>query len=386
MKQNHPTPDTLSPSNPNRPMTPLLLLRVHADLRLGLGHVARALALHEAWSALGGGTCLAISGDERARRVGAGRHPFMDQALPFEAVDLGDSIHAPLPTALIARASVILVDQWDINAAQIEALRPAKIAVFEDDTETHELADILFQPYLEGVKWPESPVKVVDGHKIRPCETKHGACRVLRGTSYAVVDPLALQLRPRREPLQPLAVHKLLVTFGGSDGAGLAQRAFEVLEKLALDGRWVGTCTLLAPRGIQGTPFPGCTVLPSLSNLTRRLQDFDGLWCSAGVTLAEAMCLGIPAATWGQNDRQHLILGDLAQYNGCLNLGVGPESDLGLTELSLQQWLGPEGQDGRQEQVRDGMALVDGMGASRIAQELWKLAVPWEARSLAICA
>jgi hypothetical protein len=86
------------------------------------------------------------------------------------------------------------------------------------------------------------------------------------------------------------------------------------------------------------------------------------------------MCLGIPAATWGQNDRQHLILGDLAQFNGCLNLGVGPESDLGLTELALQQWLGPEGQDGRQEQVRDGMALVDGMGAARIAQELWRLA------------
>ena len=32
------------------------------------------------------------------------------------------------------------------------------------------------------------------------------------------------------------------------------------------------------------------------------------------------------------------------------------------------------GQEARQEQVRDGMALVDGMGASRIAQELLALA------------
>lgn len=356
-------------------MQPLLLLRAHTDLRLGLGHVARALALHEAWSALGGSTCLAISGDERARRVGAGQHPFQDQPLPFEAVDLGESLQAPLPETLKARASVVLVDQWDIAPAQLEALKPAKIAVFEDDTEAHEAADLLFQPFLEGVKWPESPVKVVNGHKIRPCETRHGACRVLRGTGYAVVAPLALQLRPRREPLQPLAVHRLLVTFGGSDGAGLAQRAFKVLDGLARDGRWIGTCTLLAPRGIEGTPFPGCTVLPSLPNLTRRLLDFDGLWCSAGVTLAEAMCLGVPAATWGQNDRQHLILSDMALYNGCFDLGVGPEADLGLTELALAQWLGPEGQDSRQEQVRDGMALVDGMGASRIAQELWRLTV-----------
>ena len=373
MKPNDRTAATLSASNPNSPMQPFLLLRVHADLRLGLGHVARALAVQEAWRAMGGATCLAISGDERARRVGAGRHPFMDQPLPFEAIDLGESPHAEVPQNQREKATVILVDQWDITPAQIEALRPAKIAVFEDDTEAHEIADILFQPYLEGVKWPESPVRVVEGHRVRPCETRHGACRILRGTSYAVVDPTALQVRPLREPLQPLAVHKLLVTFGGSDGAGLAQRAYDVLEALALDGRWIGTCTLLAPRGIRGTPFPGCTVLPSLPNLTRRLQDYDGLWCSAGVTLAEAMCMGIPAAAWGQNERQHLILSDLAQFNGCLDLGVGPEADLRLTELALEHWLGPEGQDSRQEQVRDGMALVDGMGASRIAQELWRL-------------
>lgn len=355
-------------------MQPLLLLRVHADLRLGLGHVARALAVHEAWKALGGATCLAISGDERARRVGAGRHPITDGPLPLETVDLGESLQAPLPDSLRGRASVVLLDQWDIAPAQLEDLKPAKIAIFEDDTDAHEAADLLFQPFLEGVKWPASPVKVVNGHKVRPCETNHGRCRVLRGTGYAVVDPLALQLRPRREPLQPLAVHKLLVTFGGSDGVGLAQRAYEVLARLALDGRWIGTCTLLAPRGVQGDPFPGCTVLSSLPNLTRRLQDYDGLWCSAGITLAEAMCLGIPAAAWGQNDRQNLILSDLAQFNGCFDLGVGPEADLGLTELALAQWLGPEGQDSRQEQVRDGMALVDGMGAARIAQELWRLA------------
>lgn len=355
-------------------MQPLLLLRVHADMRLGLGHVARALALHEAWKALGGATCLAVSGDERARRVGAGRHPFLDQALPCEAVDLGESLHALVPEALRARAAVALLDQWDLAPAQIENLKPTPIAVFEDDTDAHEAADLLFQPFLEGVKWPESPVKVVDGRKVRPCETAHGPCRVLRGTTYAVVDPQALQLRPRREPLQPLAVHRLLVTFGGSDGAGLAQRAFDVLGRLVKAQRWVGTCTLLAPRGLEGDPFPGCTVLPALPNLTRRLQDYDALWCSAGVTLAEAQCLGIPAATWGQNERQHLILGDMAQFNGCFDLGIGPEADLDRTEMALEQWLGPEGQDNRQEQVRDGMALVDGMGAARIAQELWRLA------------
>lgn len=357
-------------------MSPLLILRVHADLRLGLGHVARALALQEAWRALGGTACIAASGDDRARRVGGGRHPFLDQALPCEATYLGEPLHAPLPAELKARAAVVLVDQWDTSTAFLAALRPLKVAVMEDDTEAHETADLLFQPFLEGVRWPDHPVKVVDGRKVRPYETTSGACRVVRGSNFIVVDKAALELRPKRVPLQPLAVHKLLVTFGGSDGPNLAQKAFDTLARLVAEDRWHGACTLLAPNGIQGDPFPGCTVVKSLPGLTRRIPEHDALWCSAGVTLAEALCMGVPAAVWGQNDRQHAILADLAMANGCFDLGVGPEADLGIVREALAQWLGPEGQDNRQEQVRDGMALVDGLGASRIAQELWRLAEP----------
>ena len=112
----------------------------------------------------------------------------------------------------------------------------------------------------------------------------------------------------------------------------------------------------------------------SLAGLTRRLPEFDALWCSAGVTLAESLCLGIPTAVWGQNERQHGILADLALANGCFDLGMGPGADLGIVREALAQWLGPEGQDNRQEQVRDGMLLVDGMAASRIARELQHLA------------
>src|SRR5450631_1881137 len=101
-------------------MSPLLILRVHADLRLGLGHVARALALQESWRALGGQAAIAITGDDRARRVGGGTHPFLDHALPCEARYLGEGLHTPLPDDLKSRASVVLVDQWDTTAAFIK--------------------------------------------------------------------------------------------------------------------------------------------------------------------------------------------------------------------------------------------------------------------------
>lgn len=358
-------------------MRPHLILRVHADARLGLGHVARALAVAEAWRALAAAhgaeapCLLAVSGDLRARRVGSGRHPFLDQDLPLPVLDLGEDLHAPLP--LDQAPAVVLVDQWDAAPGFLHGLRPAKVAVMEDDTDAHEAADLLFQPYLEGVKWPDHPVKSVNGRKVRPYESQHGACRVLRGAGYIAVSPAAMELRPRRHPLQPLASHKLLVTFGGSDGPGLARRAFEVMEGLQAEDRWRGTCTILAPSGLDLEPFPGCTVLTTLPNLTRRIPDYDAVWCSAGITLAESLCMGIPAAAWGQNERQHQIIADLAQAAGCFDLGVGPEADLAATAGALAQWLGPEGQETRQEQSRDGMGLVDGLGAQRIAQELWAL-------------
>ncbi len=359
-------------------MQPHLILRVHADARLGLGHVARAMAIHESWRALAASQgsdapcTLAISGDQRARRIGAGRHPFLDRPLPFPTVDLGEDLLAPLPPDL--RASVVLLDQWEATPEIIQSFRPAKVAVMEDDGDAHEAADLLFQPYLEGVKWPDHPVKTVNGRKVRPFETQHGACRVLRGAGYIPVSSAAMELRPRRHPLQPLASHRLLITFGGSDGPGLARRAFEVLDRLQAEDRWRGTCTILAPSGLDLRPFPGCTIHEALPDLTRRIPEYDALWCSAGITLAEALCMGVPSAAWGQNERQHQIIADLAQAAGCFDLGVGPEADLEATEEALARWLGPEGQETRQEQSRDGMALVDGLGASRIAQELWVLA------------
>ncbi len=355
-------------------MTHHLLLRIHSDLQLGLGHVARALAIAEAWQALGGSATLAISGDAKAERVGGGLHPWKEERLPLEAVYLGSDIAAPVPEALSSRATISLLDLWFPTADHVANLRPSKVAIFEDEGDAHESADLLLQPYLEGVNWPSAPVKVVDGRKVKPYETRRGTCRVLRGAQYIVVGQSVRGLRPKREPLQPLAVHKLLVTFGGTDGPGLASYALAVLRDLVARGAYLGTCTLVAPNGVSGGAIPGCTVVPALPDLTRRMLDYDAIWCAAGVTLADAICLGVPAAAWGQNERQQAMIADLGQANGCLNLGLGTEADLSHTSDALERWLGPEGQDSRQEQTRDGMALVDGGGALRIAQELWNLA------------
>jgi spore coat polysaccharide biosynthesis predicted glycosyltransferase SpsG len=358
----------------NMTMTPTLLLRVHTDQRLGLGHIARALAIYAPWNALGGKAILAVSGDGMAQRIGSGLHPWQEQPLPMETVYLGEDHLATIPSTLKDQANLALLDLWDADPAHIEGLRPLKVAIMEDEGDAHEGADLLFQPYLEGVSWSNGPVRVVNGRKLKPFESQSGKCRVLRGSSFIVVSPESVKLRPRREPLQPLVVRKLLITFGPTDGAGLAQRSFNVMRDLIAQDRWNGVCTLISPRSLEGPVIPGCSVVCSIPDLTRHLQEFDGIWCSGGVTLVEAACMGVPCAAWGQNPRHHQVISDLAQANACLNLGLGPEENLEHTGAALAKWLGPEGQENRQEQTKDGMALVDGSGVTRIAKELWALA------------
>jgi spore coat polysaccharide biosynthesis predicted glycosyltransferase SpsG len=355
-------------------MQPHLIFRVHSDFRLGLCHVSRALATASIWKTMGGIATIAISGDRRAKLIAAGKDPFSESLLTCSAIYLGESINEPLPDHLKSEDTVALLDLRDATQDQVKALRPLKVAIMEDDGDAHECADLLFQPYLEGIRWNNSPGRNKKGDKPRPHEEQRNGCRVLKGSAYIVLSALTPQLQTLRKQIQPLSAKKLLVTFGGTDGADLAPRAFDVIKKINEKNGWNGHCTLLAPGGLDVADTPGISVLPAIHNLTLRLPDFDAIWCACGITQAECLYLGIPVAAWSQNDRQNRIIADIALEGACINMGFGPEADLAIVQEALANWLGPLGQESRQEQSINGMTLVDGSGASRVAQELWDLA------------
>jgi spore coat polysaccharide biosynthesis predicted glycosyltransferase SpsG len=185
---------------------------------------------------------------------------------------------------------------------------------------------------------------------------------------------MAAKLRADRKPIQPEKVKNLLVAFGGGDASRLAPRAYEVITKVIDENGWDGNCTLLSYGGVNYLESPRISVLSSLKNLTTRLLEFDAIWSTGGVTLAECLCLGIPVIAWGRDERHHKIINCIAHEGACVNLGLGLEKDLTSIQEALAHWLGPMEQESRQEQSGIGMALVDGSGASRVVQELWELA------------
>jgi len=355
-------------------MQPHLIFRVHSDRRSGLGHISRALTLAESWLTMGGIATITISGDERARQIASGKDPFSESNLPCSAIYLGKSIDSPLPEYFKYEKAVVFVDLWNITTEQIEAMRPLKVAIMEDDGDAHKSADMLFQPYLDGVKWNRNPIRTEKGRKLRPYEEQRDGCRVLKGSTYIVLSSTATQLHANRNPIQPPSVKKLLVTFGGTDGHRLASRAYEVMTKVVDENGWDGSCTLLSPGGVNYLESPSITVLSGIQNLTAHLSEFDAIWCTGGITLAECLCLGIPVIAWGRNERTHKIINNIAQVGACVNLGLGLEADLSVVQETLINWLDPQEQEARQEQVTIGMTLVDGSGTSRVIRELWELA------------
>ncbi|MDR0498537.1 MAG: hypothetical protein LBH03_02230 [Holophagales bacterium] len=355
-------------------MQPHLIFRVHTDRRSGLGHISKALTLADHWHNMGGITTIAISGDDRARQIASGKDPFSESHLPCSAIYLGKTIDSPLPEYLKYENAVVLVDLWDITEDQIRDMRPLKIAIMEDDSNAHENADILFQPYLDGIKWNRNPIRIENGKKMRPYEEQRKNCRVLKGASYIVLSEMTAQLRMHRKQNLPLNVKKLLVTFGGTDGSRLAPRAYEIMTKVIDENGWDGSCTLLSPGGVNYLESPRITILSEIQNLTAHLPEFDAIWCTGGTTLADCLCLGIPVIAWGRDKRRHKIIDCIAREGACIDLGLGLETDMVAVQEALAHWLGPVEQESRHEQSAIGMALVDGSGASRVTDELWELA------------
>ena len=168
-------------------MTHRLILRIHIDPTLGLGHLARALAIHEEWKALGGQVTLAVSGDERARQVGRGINILQTSGLPNQIIDLGEDSLAPLGKGI--QGEVVLFDQWTSSREQIKEAAPLKIALMEDDGDAYEESDLLFQPYLEGIVWPDHPIRMKEGVKLKPHEDIRGKCHVLCLSLIHISEP-----------------------------------------------------------------------------------------------------------------------------------------------------------------------------------------------------
>lgn len=272
-----------------------IMIRADGAPTLGMGHAYRALALaHEL-----GDQHLMIAvrrdGDHRLGAEFLQRHPYpvtlLDGEEPF--FDLLQRFEPDLT----------IVDLLDTSEAYARRVRQhtGRLVHLEDLGPGARLADVVINDLYTDL-YPQA---------------NHWY-----GVSNAILAPHFETVRPRQ--LTPDDVEHVLVTFGGTDPANLTHKALAALAQIDFAGRV--TVVLgpgyahgevdIAAYGLEGE------LLRSVPNMAIVMRDADLALTSAGRTVTELMCLGVPSIVLCQNVRE-LRHTHASSPFGVVNLGLG---------------------------------------------------------------
>lgn len=281
----------------------------------GLGHVTRVLTLLEN---LNGQHTRVFCSPEQDLAISMLESAFYK---PVRAT------RQELPEAL-ARfgADIVIHDELDTDPEQLKAEKAAgmKVVVFEDLGPGQQVADVVFNALFPAEE-SEPELRRFFGHDV-----------------YCLRD----EFRHARRNVFNDAVRRVLITFGGTDPAGLTRKVLDVVEQ-ACDL----PLTVVAGRGLQnygelerrvaaiaatGRDIELYRDVPMMSEMMSRA---DVAFSSAGRTLYELAHMAVPTVVLAQNDvemKHHFA----AIENGFVFLGKGEQVTSDAVASALGALLG----------------------------------------------
>lgn len=337
---------------------PLVLIRADASPAKGTGHVMRCLALAEALRDNGVPAVFVtreITAPLRARLLADG---FDHQALT------GDTPTELLGAADHWGATALVVDSYWLDADWRAAVRPGFPVVLALD----DLADRMLHADLV---WNPAP-----GAASLPYDALAPGATLLAGEPYLL---LRREIRQAAmAPRMPLdARTSILLTFGGSDPAGLTVPVVKRLAPSLPPGVWLdvvagGSNPALDCIHAACARFPGTVRLHIDSRQMGTLMAAAGLAVTAGGgTVAELAALAVPSLLAVVADNQAPAADD-ARTRGWAAVveARGDRTDAAdaITERALDLWGELAARNDLSRRIAAGG--IDGQGAARLAKML----------------
>jgi UDP-2,4-diacetamido-2,4,6-trideoxy-beta-L-altropyranose hydrolase len=345
-----------------RPDLPPLLARVDADMRSGTGRWLRCLALVQAWQARGGDAtfisrCENPSLRARVEATGAA-------FIALKANDCADgAIAATRHQLSVNETAVLVLDGDDFGFEQQLALRMpghSLMVIHQGMTRERTYADIVLNPNFGA-----SAANYADSARTT----------VLTGPTYAMLRPEFAVWRRRFRSIRTVA-RKILVTFGGSDPENVTLRVLEALTRLSAPG--LEAKVVIGPtnphRDTLRDAVASCSVpvqlLIDVPDMAALMAWADLAVTDVGNTCWELACLGLPAVLLAVNERQMRLAGEIESSGVAQSLGwhAAVSADRLATALDVLLYSSFR----RLRMSQQGRALVDGRGAERVVQALWK--------------
>jgi UDP-2,4-diacetamido-2,4,6-trideoxy-beta-L-altropyranose hydrolase len=332
--------------------------RVDASSRMGTGHVMRCLALAQALADRGAQS-LFVCRNHPGHLIDLVRERGWDvQVLDGPATDSGLDAAQTLLAVRDHTPDWLVVDHYGLDAAWEALVRPrvGRLLSIDDLERAHHSDVVLDQNYA-----PSRP------HRYR--DLVPAGCRVLLGPRYALLDA-NYEVHRRTQSTRPEVAGRVLVYFGGVDAGnmtGVALAALCAPEFLPLHvdvviGRNHAQGDVVRA---QADARPRTRVFGARHHLADLMAEADVAIGAGGVTTWERMCLGLPTLVISHADNQTSACEALAA-DGLIEY-LGDHKGVGHAEIArgLASLLGHSAR--RQQLSSRGRALVDGRGASRVA-------------------
>ena len=285
-----------------------IVIRTDAYRELGMGHVYRTLAVaqelarHE--------VVIVLSADKELGQTFFADYPFQ--------VQLVSSDEELVQFVRDTKTDLVILDRLNNEADLVDALRAsAKVVTFEDLGSGAERADLLISDLYLNPRVP--------------------ADHQLAGVANAILAPTFETLN-RKAQLSD-SVESILLLFGGTDPSHLAEKSLEALESIGFAGQ-VDVVRGLGAEPIDFSRFQlNLNPLSNVKNMPPLMAKADLALSSAGRTITELACIGVPTICMAQNQKE-LSHTHTTVENGVVMLGLGSEISVSQLANELKSLIG----------------------------------------------
>lgn len=273
-----------------------VFIRADAGKKLGMGHVYRALAIAQELAKY---RPVFVTQTSAGKNLGA---KFFKEE-PFDLIEVkNDDDFVRLSQK--EKPDLIILDQLDTDPSYIKKLKKsgAKIITFEDMGRGALEADLLVSDLYEN-----------------PYVTRE---KQLSGVRFTIMAPAFERIQPK-ESIDK-TVKNILILFGGTDPANLAEKSLQALKA----AKYKGNVTVIQGLGRQNRDIDlkkyglKGEVLTNIKYMPGVMRQADLAFSSAGRTITELLTLAIPTLCLCQNEKE-LTHTHASQAYGVLNLGLG---------------------------------------------------------------
>lgn len=339
---------------------PILLIRADADSHIGGGHVMRCIALAQAWERTGGIVCFvghALPEAFAVRLDAMGCEHYRLEADPGSAEDANE----------LARLARCLDAEWVI----LDGYR------FEPDYQRRVLGQTRRTLLMRDDASPAdvSATMIVNPHPFAKSEFYSGALETecLLGSAFI---PLREEFaHPPRSTLASMnRPQRVLVTFGAADPANMTEVALDALRECR---------DLIGPIDVIQGP---CRVDPlgsgdldeaqgirrhqDVSRISDLMRAADLALTAGGSTCYELAACGTPMVITAIADNQTAVGAALQERGAALYLGR--QGSFSASDMAHQVRSLLQSEIRRANLATAARSLVDGRGARRIVERMWR--------------